>query len=280
MTTVERHPIDVELAWKQIEALSPQVGFYLDYVEKDTAALANVLRRELMLTQYRSVVDPDSADPDTWDALHTAAQAAAAIFAAAGTDAEVEAVIGRPMRFAGTGPNERADPGAWLTAAWLAVITRDDTLIQQLASVPLDLLRASGVEHDAYMYPWVETLQTFLSHGEVTPELFLPAMDGTDPDTARFTPPDAMMRLVYPPIRMFYYLLRRDSAKFADAYTDALEQHRAYWTAGGNEVQPDGFVAFAPLAVAVLARSAGMTVDVRSGYTPLNLLLGTRPADG
>ncbi|HEY2059209.1 MAG TPA: immunity 49 family protein [Amycolatopsis sp.] len=280
MTTVERHPIDVELAWKQIEALSPQVGFYLDYVEKDTAALANVLRRELMLTQYRSVVDPDAADPDTWDALHTAAQAAAAIFAAAGTDAEVEAVIGRPMRFAGTGPNERGDPGAWLTAAWLAVITRDDTLIQQLASVPLDLLRASGVEHDAYMYPWVETLQTFLSHGEVTPELFLPAMDGTDPDTARFTPPDAMMRLVYPPIRMFYYLLRRDSAKFADAYTDALEQHRAYWTAGGNEVQPDGFVAFAPLAVAVLARSAGMTVDVRSGYTPLNLLLGTRPADG
>lgn len=280
MTTVERHPIDVELAWKQIEALSPQVGFYLDYVEKDTAALANVLRRELMLTQYRSVVDPDAADPDTWDAVGTAAQAAAAIFTAAGTNAEVEAVVGRPMRFAGTGPNERADPGAWLTAAWLAVVTRDDTLIQQLASVPLELLRASGVEHDAYMYPWVETLQTFLSHGEVTPELFLPAMDGTDPDTARFTPPDAMMRLVYPPIRMFYYLLRRDSAKFAEAYTDALEQHRAYWTAGGNEVQPDGFVAFAPLAIAVLARSAGMTVDVRSGYAPLNLLLGIRPADG
>ncbi|HEY3709939.1 MAG TPA: immunity 49 family protein [Amycolatopsis sp.] len=280
MTTVERHPIDVELAWKQIEALSPQVGFYLDYVEKDTAALANVLRRELMLTQYRSVVDPDAADPDTWDAVGTAAQAAAAMFTAAGTNGEVEAVVGRPMRFAGTGPNERADPGAWLTAAWLAVVTRDDTLIQQLASVPLELLRASGVEHDAYMYPWVETLQTFLSHGEVTPELFLPAMDGTDPDTARFTPPDAMMRLVYPPIRMFYYLLRRDSAKFADAYTDALEQHRAYWTAGGNEVQPDGFIAFAPLAIAVLARSAGMTVDVRSGYAPSNLLLGIRPADG
>jgi hypothetical protein len=128
------------------------------------------------------------------------------------------------------------------------------------------------------MYPWVETLRTFLSHGEVTPELFLPAMDGTDPDTARFTPPDAMMRLVYPPIRMFYYVLRRDSAKFAEAYTDALEQHRAYWTAGGNEVQPDGFVAFAPLAVAVLARSAGMTVDVQSGYAPANLLLGIRPA--
>ncbi|MER6902155.1 hypothetical protein ABT261_51535, partial [Amycolatopsis sp. NPDC000740] len=66
MTTVPRHSVDVTVAWKQIEKLSPQVAFYFDYITQDTSALANVLRRELMLGQYRSVVDPDAEDPDTW----------------------------------------------------------------------------------------------------------------------------------------------------------------------------------------------------------------------
>ncbi|WP_033293748.1 immunity 49 family protein [Amycolatopsis jejuensis] len=280
MTTVARHSVDVAVAWKQIEALSPQVGFYLDYLAKDTSALANVLRRELMLGQYRTVVDPDAADPDTWEDLGLAAQAAAAAFTAATAPEgqEVDAVIGRPLRFAGTGPTERADAGAWLTAAWLAIITRDDVLIQQLAAVPLDVLRASGIEHDAYMYPWVETLQTFLAHREVTPDMFLPALDGTDPDTAQFTPPAPMLQLVYPPIRMFYYLLRRNAEKFTEAFADALEQHRTYWTGEDRADEPDGFIALAPLAVAVLARSVGMSFDVQSGYAPANLLAGTRPA--
>ncbi|WP_409185121.1 immunity 49 family protein [Amycolatopsis sp. VS8301801F10] len=278
-TVVARHPVDADVAWKQIEKLSPQVGFYFDYLAQDTSALANIVRRELMLAQYRSVVDPHAEDPDTWDDLALAAQAAAAAFTAAcaSEGQEVEAVLGRPRRFAATGPTPRTGPAAWLTAAWLAVLQRDDVLIQQLAAVPLDVLRASGSEHDAYIHPWVETVRTFLAHREVTPEMFLPAMDGTDPDTARFTPPAAMLQLVYPPIRMFSYLLRRDSEKFAEAFVSALERHREYWTAEDRATDPEGFLALAPLAVAVLARSVGMKFDVQSGYTPANLLAGLRP---
>ncbi|WP_312872066.1 immunity 49 family protein [Amycolatopsis dendrobii] len=278
-TAVARRSVGIDVAWKQIEKLSPQVAFYFDYLAQDTSALANVVRRELMLAQYRTVVDPDAEDPDTWGDLGLAAQAAAAAFTAACAPEgqEVEAVVGRPRRFAATGPTSRTGPAAWLTAAWLAVIQRDDVLIQQLASVPLDVLRASGIEYDAYMYPWVETLQAFLAHREVTPEMFLPAMDGTDPDTARFTPPAAMLQLVYPPIRMFYYVLRRDSEKFAEAFVSALERHREYWTAEDRATDPDGFLALAALAVAVLARSVGMTFDVQSGYTPANLLAGILP---
>lgn len=158
------------------------------------------------------------------------------------------------------------------------MLRRDNAVIQQLAAVPLDVLRASGVEHDAYLMPWVETLQAFLAHREVTPEMFVPAMDGTDPDTARFTPPSAMLQLVYPPIRMFYYVLRRDTEKFTEAYVAALERHRAFWTAEGREDDPSGFLALAPLAVAVLARTVGMTFDVRSDYAPANLLSGAVPA--
>lgn len=279
MTTVPRHPVDVDAARARIEKLSPQVAFYYDLITQDTAALTNVARRRLTLGQYRSVVDPHGSDPDTWEDLGLAAQAAAAVFAAASAPAgqEVEAVIGRPKRFAATGPAEDAHPGMWLTAIWLAVIQRDNTLIQQLAAVPLDVLRGSGVEHDAYMYPWVETLQTFLAHREVTAEMFLAAMDGTDPETARFTPPAAMLQLVYPPIRMFYHVLRRDSEKFADAFVAALERHRAFWTAEDRADDPGGFLALAPLAVAVLARSVGMSFDVRSDYAPADLLAGRSP---
>ncbi|GAA4534144.1 immunity 49 family protein [Amycolatopsis samaneae] len=279
MTIVARHSVDTDQARKQITALAPKTGFYLDIVAENTGALSTVWRRALMLGQYRTVVDPGAESPETWEDLGLAARAAAAVFAAATAPAgdEVTAVVGRPLTFTATGPSDDAHPGAWVTAAWLAVLQRDDAVIQQLAAVPLDVLRASGVEHDAYLMPWVETLRTFLAHREVTPEMFMPVMGGTDPDAARFTPPEAMLQLVYPPIRMFYYLLRRDTEKFTEAYVAALERHRAFWTAEGREDDPSGFLALAPLAVAVLARTVGMTFDVRSDYAPANLLSGVVP---
>lgn len=121
------------------------VRYYND-IEQDTGALSDVARGALMLGQYRTVVDPDAKDPDTWSDLSLAAQAAATAFTAASAPAgqEVEARIGRPRRFAATGPTERTGPGAWLTAAWLAVLQRDAALIDQLVAVPLDVLRASA----------------------------------------------------------------------------------------------------------------------------------------
>ncbi|MBE8517541.1 immunity 49 family protein [Amycolatopsis sp. H6(2020)] len=277
MTTVSRHPIDQDVARKQVDALAPKIGFYIDYVETDPSALNNVLRRALTLTRYRSVVDPAAADPETWRDLRTAAEAGTAIFTAATGEGEVEAVVTRPMRFAATGPTSTADAGNWLTAAWLAVVDRNDDLIQRLCAVPLDLLLASG-EYDAYMAPWLETVRNFLTRREIPAELFGAAMDGTDPDAVRNTPRRAMLQLIYPPIEMFYHLLRRDDEKFNASLARALEQHRSFWTSDEELVDdPDGFLALAPLAIAVLARSAGMNVDVESEYLPSNFLLGIRP---
>lgn len=58
-----------------------------------------------------------------------------------------------------------------------------------------------------------------------------------------------------------------------------LDQHRQFW--GRNEqvaAEPDGFLALAPLAVAVLARSVGTPVDVESEYLPKSFPLGIRPS--
>ncbi|WAL67851.1 immunity 49 family protein [Amycolatopsis cynarae] len=280
MTTVPRHPTDESTAWEEIEDLSPQVIMYLDHVGKNAAALKNLQQTTLMLTQWRTVVDPAAEQPETWEDLRIAAQAATAVFTAAdtGEGRPVETVVAKPVRFAATGPVSAANPGAWLNAAWLAVIDRNDALIQRLCAVSVETLRAAGTEHDAYLEPWVETVRTFLAHREVTPELFGAVMDGTDPDNARITPPRVMLQLVYPPIRAFYHLLRRDQAQFTAALTEAVRQHRTFWSADGLADSPDGFLALAPLAIAVLARSAGMSTDIESEYLPRNFLTGIRPA--
>jgi hypothetical protein len=87
-----------------------------------------------------------------------------------------------------------------------------------------------------------------------------------------------MLQLVYPPIKTFYYLLRRDQAQFTAALTDAVQQHRTFWSADELAGSPDGLIALAPLAIAALARSVGMTVDVESEYLPRNFVNGVRPA--
>ncbi|RSN26840.1 hypothetical protein DMC61_25580 [Amycolatopsis sp. WAC 04169] len=280
MTTVPRHPVDQDVARKQVEVLAPRISFYIDYVEQDSAALKNVLGRALVLVQYQSVLDPLAAEARTWEDLRTSAQAAAAIFTAASRgEGDIEAVVAKPSRFRATGPVSYANAGAWLSAVWLAVVNRDDELIRRLCSISEDTLRASGVVHDAYMYPWVETVRNFLTNQEVTPELFTAVMDGTDPDSAVITPRRVMAQIVYPPVEMFYYLLRRDSEKFNQSLVRALEQHRKYWSGAENLAdEPDGFIALAPLAIAVLGESVGLAVDVESDYLPLNFLRGTPPA--
>ncbi|MFD6066788.1 MULTISPECIES: immunity 49 family protein [Amycolatopsis] len=280
MTTVPRHSVDRDAVQKLLDVLAPQISFYIDYVEQDPAALKNVLGRALALTQYESVLDPAAAEAQTWEDLRTAAQAATAIFTAAAVgEGEIEAVVAKPARFKATGPVSYANAGAWLSAVWLAIVSREDDLVRQLCAIPDEVLRASGVEHDAYVYPWVQTIRNFLTNQEITPGLFDTVMDGTDPDAGGSTPPRVMAQLVYPPVEMFYYLLRRDSEKFTVSLVRALEQHRKYWTSDADLTdEPDGFIAFAPLAIAVLAKSVGMSVEVESDYLPSNFLQGTRPA--
>ena len=271
MPEVERHAIDGNACRAEADYLTGELAAAIDGLERGRGSLKAVLHHAVELLQHRSVADPTGAR--IRQDLRTAAQAATALFAAATGAGEVEATVTRPLRFRATGPASAVNAGHWLTGLRLAVIAREEELVQRLCAVPLDTLRASGVEHDAFLYPWVETLQAFLTGREITPDLFGAVMDGTDPDTARVTPRRAMLQVVYPPIEMFYYLLRRDQQKFTASTVRALEQHRQYWTSQ-DAADPNGFLALEPLAVAVLARRAGMTVDVQSGYLPKSLLLG------
>lgn len=123
MPTVQRHAIDQAEARGQVELLTTRLA---------TGPARTLLRQALMLMQLRTAVDPAAAE--TWQGLRTAA-----VFTGAADT-----------------PQD-ANPGLWLTGVWLAVLDRNDELIQQLCAVPVDTLRAAEIEYDAYMYPWVET---------------------------------------------------------------------------------------------------------------------------
>jgi hypothetical protein len=279
MTNVPRHAVDPDLARRQVAVIAPKVDVFLSYVERKASALTAVHQWAITAAQYRCVLDPDVTQSDTWHDLRIAEQAAGVTFSATqASDGEVPYEIGgNTVRIPATGPVSAANGGKWLTVVWLAVALRDEDTVQRLCAVPLDTLRASGAQHDDYMYAWVETLQRFLRKEPIPPELFTAAMRGTDPDEARIASGDAMLQLVYPPIKMFYYLLRRDERLFNEALEQALTLHRGYWTAEDRADDPDGFLALAPLGVAVLARKVGLAIDVRSEYLPSGLLEGREP---
>lgn len=104
-------------------------------------------------------------------------------------------------------------------------------------------------------------------------EAWVTAVGGTAPEALRHADADLMSQLLYPPMILLYRVIRRDSAEFGTALTDALWQHKVYWTADEDRAtSADGLVTLGPLAMACLARDQDITVDVESDYLPKALL--------
>ncbi|MET1072735.1 MAG: immunity 49 family protein [Umezawaea sp.] len=275
MHTVPRHSVDADFARTQSDSLRQAVENSLAHVEKRSDALGDALWQSVMRTQYRFAVDPHAAERDTRDSVVLTSQVSGAIFAVS-TEPEgtVEYDVGGPVRLGALGPNRLSSPDNWLVAIWFAIAAQDEERIALLCSVTPYTMRASGSAVDDYVHSWIKVLQTFLRREPVPPELFKDVVDKTAPDALRYSSPEFVAHIAYPPIKMFYQLLRRDSEKFTDALVQALTLHRDYWSAEGRADRPDGFVALGPLAIALLARSSGLEVDVESEYLPGGLLSG------
>lgn len=64
----------------------------------------------------------------------------------------------------------------------------------------------------------MRSVRTYLRGEHVTPAMFTPAMDGTDPDQSSDVPADAVLMLNYPPVELFYFLFRGLPDKFAASW--------------------------------------------------------------
>ncbi|MEV2189823.1 immunity 49 family protein [Streptomyces phaeochromogenes] len=246
-------------------------------LEQSPRSFDFALDKAVMHVQARLAVNPDASAIDTWEAVVSAMQVGSALFASASaTEGTVECCIDHELRtIPATGPQFASNAGNWLTAFWLAIVCRDQARMNQLCEVPVDLLRASasGAEVDAYIYHWVDSLQTYWLERPGLVDKLIAAIEASHPDVARIADRDLLQKVLYQPINLFHRFLRKDHDGFNEALLEALQLHKQYWTADEDrEESIEGYLALGPLAITCLAYDAGFPIDVESDYIPSELL--------
>jgi hypothetical protein len=279
MESIARHDIDADFARKQVDTLQLLIESAMEDVvaDGDEDALGSVRGRALMRLRYLTVLDPTAGQEETWRAAVLASQAANAVFARTSkADETVQYRLGdQTVTLPVLGPNWHATPVDWITAAWLAVITRSEERIRELCSVGKYTLRGSGAKVEDYVHPWVETLQRFLRGDPISPALLESVIDLSDPDNANYATREYLLLIAYPPANLLFRILRGTAAQFNEALGQATAAHRDYWSQADLAANPDGFVALPLLAMAIRGRDNGFAVEVGSGYLPENLLNAT-----
>lgn len=225
-------------------------------------------------------LDPAAQKLETWEAWGMAMQVGSALFASAtapeGTT--IECMIGHEVRtIPAVGVTHFVDAGTWLDSFWLAVVCRDQERMTQLCQISIETLRASGTAFEEYIYHWVDTLQTYWLERPGLGDKLVATFEATDPDRLRFVDREMMLKVLYPPINLFYRFVGRDTDQFNEALVQALELHKEYWTADPDrEESGEGDVPLAILALACLAHDAGRPIEIESEYLPEHLVKRSR----
>ncbi|MFJ4003056.1 immunity 49 family protein [Streptomyces sp. NPDC090023] len=275
MTEIARHHRPGVLDMAAVQSLTESLKEDCENLGASTTALAFAVDESLGLLEARLTVDPAAGELPTWEAAVTAMQIRHAAFAAAArTEGTVECrILGEVRTLPASGPQFYASAGNWLSAFWLAVICRDQNRMTELCEVPLEVLRAAGPEGDEYLYDWVDTLQTYWLERPGLVEKLGAAFDKSFPEVATIAPRDLLQNVLYPPINLFYQFLRKDHDAFHTALLEALQFHRAYWSADERRANDlSGMTSLSLLAVTCLAYDAGFPVEAHSDYLPKHLL--------
>ncbi|MDF9814787.1 hypothetical protein M2266_004018 [Streptomyces sp. SPB162] len=277
VTRIPRHGFRTDNA---AEAMAPIIkGTHQVLAELETSEdyRHDALSGTLITAKWYCATDPAVQKFQTWEAWVTAMQVGSALFAS-GTAAEGPVpcrigIDGEVKNLPATGPQDYLHAGNWLTAFYLAAICRENDRSDQLARVPISILRESGAEFDEYIYAWVETLQNAWFGRRETWDTLVTAVNGTNPEAPHIADAELMLKILYPPLEIFHRYQRQESEQFNAALTDALTWHKEYWTANeARSLSGEGLVALAPLAIACMARDADIPVEVESEYLPKALL--------
>lgn len=247
----------------------------LSRIEAHPRRFNDVLHASLRLAGLRSYLDPIANKVETWQAYVQVMQVSSAIFTVAtAVEDPAEIRFGERMLSIPAGATRGiADAGNWVTAFYFAVMCRDQTRLNMLSAIPIEVLRATGSVYDEYIYHWVETLQTYWSEGADLGGKLRSAFEGTDPTNARYASPDLMLQVLYPPIDLFYRFFSEEHEAFNDSLAQALQLYDAYWSADDDRQRDrTGMIAAGPLAMACLAYDAEIPIDVESDYLPRHIV--------
>ncbi|RMI86729.1 hypothetical protein BIU87_12220 [Streptomyces sp. ZS0098] len=261
------------------EKLNARTVSKIEDLEKYPDSFGLTFSRALSTAALQTLDDPAAQKLETWEAWVMAMQVGSALFASATAEegSVVECVIGHEVRrIPAVGVTHFTDAGTWLEAFWLAVVCRDQARMTRLCEVPIETLRASGAVFEEYIYHWVDALQTYWLERPGLGEKLVAAFDASDPERLQFMDREMMLKVLYPPINVFYRFAGREADKFNEALIQGLELHKEYWTASEERQETgDGDIPLALLGLACLAHDAGLPVEVESEYLPEHLLKRT-----
>ncbi|MFJ8538577.1 immunity 49 family protein [Streptomyces sp. NPDC093591] len=280
-TLVPRHNVPADRV-RSVESLVKSTEDVVDMVVEHPHTFNLALNSAVRSAKAHCALDANAALIETWEAWVAAMQIGSALFrSAASPEATVDCLIsGKVRTIPSTGPASYADAGNWLTAFYLALVCREEGRLTALSNVSISLLRESGAVYDEYIYDWVDTLQTYWKQGSALGDKLVAAIKGTDPEVLQVADRSLMLRVLYPPLNLFYRVVRGDGERFNVELVKALESHNEYWTAEESKAaQVSGLVALGPLAMACLAYDSGIAIEVESGYIPKYLLERGRVGD-
>ncbi|WP_329559284.1 immunity 49 family protein [Streptomyces uncialis] len=274
--TVVRHrmtgPGDDEFATRLFDGAIERI----DWLDEAPHMMDIVLSSVRIAVLGRSLVDPRAESVESWYAVVNAMQVGSAVFRrAAVTEGSVECLINHKVRMLpAAGPLTYANVDTWLTAFFFAIVCRDQKRMTELSELPLDVLRASGAVHDEYLFHWVGALQAYWLRDQARMVDELSAtFEKSHPSALRVAGREWVQRISYPPVNLFYRFVKRDHDGFHEALVEALELHKAYWTADEDrEEDLDGVFSLGILAMACLAYDGGFPVGVESDYIPRHLV--------
>jgi hypothetical protein len=275
---ITRHQLQVPSTEGVDARIADTVEKGLAEVENDPHVLNRLLSAAQRLMGWRCYLDPTANKVESWEATVLAMQTANAIFEVANAgEGEVRLLLGEQTVTVPAGSTgDIAHAGNWVTAYYLAVICREQDRLKMLAETPIDLLRASGADFDEYIYAWIDTLQTYWQEGPDIGAKLQRAIELTDPEAAEVSA-DLMLKVLYPPINLFYRFLENQREEFNDALAQALELNKEYWDTPdeGRNYMPNGTLPLGPLAMTCFAYDAEFPIEVESDYLPKHLVQRT-----
>lgn len=174
----------------------------------------------------------------------------------------------------GTGPTSETHVDRWKDGVACAVLVGDEYVLENMARVPLEIVRASSTRHDEHAYTHMRAIQAYLKAERNAPELVLQAMEETDPKVLKIAPA-ACLSICVAEIELLGKLMFGKGDDFDEALGRALVMHHDYWSKDPNRVyMTEGLLPVNLAALAMLAVKHGHRVTTTSDYLPRALIEG------
>lgn len=268
--TIERPPVATEGLHALLDETEAELRQRLEQIESpyhlhEVATLAE------RVVAVGSVVGLDAERMRACARLTGQALAGQLVLEATSPGYEMEfAVGGERVKLRANAPVATETVASWLSAYNAALVARDRETLHVLSSIHVGALReaADGDPPNAPPEFYYSLREALLGLGPKG----LQSIEPPGVPSAAQVGDDAEARVTASLFALVRAIAARDEARLRDALEASMEVHRELWANADADDAEQGWVAWGPLALVCLARSAGLACEVSNGYLPEHLL--------